>query len=236
MKQTDNLKRDSLILKHACLGGVEFDASLGRYRFYFRADDTTFNKIAAEAKLAGLKFDNADFNNFINGLCGNRRLEHEEWVLGIDEQDILPGEAIILNLGLENMVMLIKVKSSAYLVVESKNHDLLLSSIATNGSERFEPRKTTTFEVLGKFKVESVRLLPPPQVNRALDFSNSHFGKNTVSTDISPLVRETLTALGEGEFVKKFQSLTELCARHGVSTFVLRLLADAYTTKHHPIN
>lgn len=228
----DSLKRDSILLQHICPWGVRYDSSMGRYGFECRTDGQTFNKARESIQFAGLEFDIACFNSFVASVRGVDSPTVIDWDRNLPGNLILPGEVVLLNAGKPDEMGLLKIASGRYLTVKSENKDLLLSSLSTDASESFAPGCRVVFDAIGSYQVGWIHILPPPRINRTIDYSMSHiYNRTSVSGDISSLVPVVLQPLSTRHFENKFQEIAREFAQCGISSLALRVIVDAYVKK-----
>lgn len=228
-----NLKRDSILLKHICANGIVFDSSRCRYMFECRTDDYTFRKIQSETRLAEVSFDIDCFNTFVAGLRGYVDALSECPDFPVRESHILPGEVFDLELKEANSVRLMKIAPARYLIVASKDSKEVLKSLATDGNRIFGAGESIRFEGKGNDKITRILFLPPPRVNRSIDYGrNSRYSRSAVATDISELVMRTIISLRDDNFIQNFPDIAKEYAAAGISSWSLRVIADAFVNIH----
>lgn len=228
----DNLKRDSILLQHICKWGIIYDSSAGRYGFECRTDEQTFIEILTKTRLAGLLFNNECFNSFIASAKGKIQNVGINWDRELPDELILPGEVILLNAGTQHKLRLIKIASGKYLIVESEKNDQLLISLYTHKSTRFTPGSFVDFDIIGTYPVQWIHILPPPRINRVLDYSISHlYNRTTVAENISELVPVIMQPLMTDQFEKNFSKIVSKFASCGISSWTMRVIVDAYVKK-----
>lgn len=227
------VKHDSILFEHVCPWGVTYDPAVGKFVFQCRTDSITLTEVKEKIAALGLCFNHDSFNNFVAVAHGTAKEQKLYWEVALPEHCLLSGEILLLNSSDANELRLLKISHGKYLVVKSGDSSIVLRTVSCSVKTEFYVGANVSFDQLGDYTVKRVDIIPPSRVARALDYKNGHvYKRSQVAEDISQLIPQTLRPLIEGCFETKYLDLAKEFACHGVSSWALQVIADAYATKY----
>ena len=175
-------------------------------------------------------------NDFLQGARGNYSSITQDVDYELPLSEILPGEVISIVFQKQNdsthgEIRILKLSPEKYLVLNSKLAPWKRASIySLHPDSVFQRTKNIDFPEIGDVILSHIHIEKPSEFHRLLDTALlPRFRQTKVKNNITPLFCSLKVLLSNTNSLEEINQFLQDVAEYGISTFVIRQMADCLT-------